>query len=180
MFFLLPGVSESVLVAKRLGAWMVLQSVIFTGIYGYAIAAAWVLLGLLLSLLVCFKSLLRWRRRRARRSSSSRSKTLPRAPASYSISRLVVVLLSTAAMYASLSLFHFSVLLAGLVFFFFIFFFAAAHTCSSKHNKPTTALLACLLAERQSIGWLFLLLHEDRLFCVVVFCVAEDALWLCM
>ncbi len=179
-FFLLPGVSESVLVAKRLGAWMVLQSVIFTGIYGYAIAAAWVLLGLLLSLLVCFKSLLRWRRRRARRSSSSRSKTLPRAPASYSISRLVVVLLSTAAMYASLSLFHFSVLLAGLVFFFFIFFFAAAHTCSSKHNKPTTALLACLLAERQSIGWLFLLLHEDRLFCVVVFCVAEDALWLCM
>jgi hypothetical protein len=68
------------------------------------------------------------------------------------------------------------VLLAGLVFlffifcfFFFIFFFAAAHTCSSKHNKPTTALLACLLAERQSIGWFF-----------VVFCVAEDALWLCM
>jgi hypothetical protein len=40
-------------------------------------------------------------------------------------------------------------------------------------------LLACLLAERQSIGWLFLLLHEDGLFCVV-FCVAEDALWLCM
>jgi hypothetical protein len=27
---------------------------------------------------------------------------------------------------------------------------------------------------------LFLLLHEDGLFCVVVFCVAEDALWLCM
>ncbi|CAM6010905.1 unnamed protein product [Sphagnum balticum] len=72
-------------------------SVIFTGIYGYAIAAAWVLLGLLLSLLVCFKSLLRWRRRRARRSSSCRSKTLSRAPASYSIPRLVVVLLSTAA-----------------------------------------------------------------------------------
>jgi hypothetical protein len=72
-------------------------SVIFTGIYGYAIAAAWVLLGLLLTLLVCSKSLLRWRRRRARRSSSCRSKTLPRAPVSNSIPRLVVVLLSTAA-----------------------------------------------------------------------------------
>jgi hypothetical protein len=27
---------------------------------------------------------------------------------------------------------------------------------------------------------LFFLLHDDGLFCVVVFCVAEDALWLCM
>jgi hypothetical protein len=29
--------------------------------------------------------------------------------------------------------------------------------------------LSCLLAERQSIKWLFLLLHEDGLFCGVVF-----------
>ncbi len=55
-------------------------------------------------------------------------------------------------------------------------------SCSylQQQTQQTHNCFACLLAERQSIGWLFLLLHEDGLFCVVVFCVAEDALWLCM
>jgi hypothetical protein len=62
-------------------------SVIFTGIYGYAIAVAWAILGLVLSLIACCKCLCA-RRRRTKN---------PRNAAIYWIPRFVVCILSAIA-----------------------------------------------------------------------------------
>jgi hypothetical protein len=67
-------------------------SVIFTGIYGYAIAAAWTFLGLLLSLIDCCKYCLR-----LRGSSDSRYKRPHDAAGMYWIPGLVISILSAIA-----------------------------------------------------------------------------------
>jgi hypothetical protein len=67
-------------------------SVIFTGIYGYAIAAAWTLLGLLLSLIACCKYCLR-----LRGSSDSRYKRPHDSSGMYWIPGLVISILSAIA-----------------------------------------------------------------------------------
>ncbi|KAH8940848.1 hypothetical protein BDL97_14G006100 [Sphagnum fallax] len=69
-----------------------MQSVIFTGIYGYAIAAAWTLLGLLLSLIACCKYCLR-----LRGSSDSRYKRPHDSSGMYWIPGLVISILSAIA-----------------------------------------------------------------------------------
>ncbi len=75
-----------------------MQSVIFTGIYGYAIAAAWTLLGLLLSLIACCKYCLR-----LRGSSDSRYKRPHDSSGMYWIPGLVISILSAIAMYELVS-----------------------------------------------------------------------------
>ncbi len=75
-----------------------MQSVIFTGIYGYAIAAAWTLLGLLLSLIACCKYCLR-----LRGSSDSRYKRPRDSSGMYWIPGLVISILSAIAMYELVS-----------------------------------------------------------------------------
>jgi hypothetical protein len=67
--------------------WM--QSAIYTGVYGYAIGVAWLLLGLLLALAACCK-LCCCRRERAPKSHSAFYYWLP---------RILVLLLSLFAMY---------------------------------------------------------------------------------
>jgi hypothetical protein len=67
-------------------------SVIFTGIFGYAIAAAWTLLGLLLSLIACCKYCLR-----LRGSSDSRYKRPHDSSGMYWIPGLVISILSAIA-----------------------------------------------------------------------------------
>ncbi|CAM6058605.1 unnamed protein product [Sphagnum tenellum] len=67
-------------------------SVIFTGIYGYAIAAAWTILGLLLSLIACCKYCLR-----LRGSSNSRYKRPHDSSGMYWIPGLVISILSAIA-----------------------------------------------------------------------------------